>query len=129
METIVGYLLVFLGGGLGAAVRHGVNRAAFTLSPNFPAGTMAINILGCFLMGMVIGWLALRGQDVSTNAKLLLTTGILGGFTTFSAFSLDAAYLWQRGETMNAVLYVVGSAGLSLIAVFTGLALMRNLLS
>ena len=129
MGPFTGYLIVFFAGGFGSALRHGVNRFSYAVSPNFPAGTMCVNILGCFLMGVFTAWFAYRGEDISPNAKLMLTTGLLGGFTTFSAFSLDAAMLWQRGETLNAILYVAGSVVISLIAVFAGLALMRQVLN
>jgi len=126
MPGFLGYLIVFFGGGCGAAVRHGVNRLAFALGLTFPAGTMAINILGCFLMGVLTAWFAYKGEQTSQHTRLLLTTGVLGGFTTFSAFSLDAAALWQRGEVTQAAIYVVGSVVLSLVAVFAGMALMRQ---
>ena len=95
-------LLVFLGGGIGAAGRHGVNIAAAQLfGTGFPAGTMLINVAGSFVMGLAAAWFAFRaGGELSQHARLFLTTGILGGFTTFSAFSLDAALLWERGETV-----------------------------
>jgi CrcB protein len=122
-------LLVFLGGGLGAAGRHGVNiAAAKVLGTGFPAGTMLINIAGSFAMGLAAAWFAFRaGSELSQHARLFLTTGILGGFTTFSAFSLDAALLWERGETFSAAAYVLGSVILSILGLFAGLALVRSL--
>lgn len=81
---------------------------------------------GCFLMGLIAGWLAFRTQHGwSQDVRLLLTTGVLGGYTTFSAFSLDFATLWERGAQSTAVVYVLGSVVLSLVAVFAGLALVR----
>jgi CrcB protein len=122
-------LLVFLGGGIGAAGRHGINIAAARLfGSGFPVGTMFINVTGSFVMGLVAAWFAFRAAgEISQHARLFLTTGILGGYTTFSAFSLDAALLWQRGEAFNAALYVIGSVILSLLALFAGLALVRAL--
>jgi CrcB protein len=122
-------LLVFLGGGIGAAGRHGINIAAARLfGSGFPVGTMFINVTGSFVMGLVAAWFAFRAAgEISQHARLFLTTGILGGYTTFSAFSLDAALLWERGEAFNAALYVIVSAGLSLLALFAGLALVRAL--
>ena len=121
------FLLVFLGGGVGAALRHGVNMlAARLLSGAFPWGTLCINVLGSFVMGVVVEFWAQK-SGLSQQARLFLTTGILGGFTTFSAFSLDAVLLWERGETMLAATYVIGSVVLSLAALVGGLAMMRSM--
>jgi CrcB protein len=123
------YLIVFLGAGIGGAGRHGVNvLAARLFGTAFPAGTLFINVLGCLLIGIVAGTFAFRGH-LPQEMRLFLTTGILGGFTTFSAFSLDAALLWERGETGLAALYVGGSLVLSLAAVAAGLALTRAMLA
>lgn len=123
------YLIVFLGAGIGGAGRHGVNvLAARLFGTAFPAGTLVINVLGCLLIGIVAGTFAFRGH-LPQEMRLFLTTGILGGFTTFSAFSLDAALLWERGETGLAALYVGGSLVLSLAAVAAGLALTRAMLA
>ncbi|MCU4182355.1 fluoride efflux transporter CrcB [Bosea sp. BH3] len=121
--------LVFLGAGIGGVLRHGVNLAALRWPlASFPYGTLAINILGSGLMGLVAGWFAFRaGEGTPHGLRLFLATGILGGFTTFSAFSLDAVLLWQRGETAAAATYVVGSVLLSLAALVAGLALVRAL--
>ena len=117
--------LVALGGGIGAACRHLVNLGAHRLlGPGFPAGTMAVNILGSLLMGLLAGWLALRASG-SQDVRLFLGTGVLGGFTTFSAFSLDAAELWQRGAPESAAFYVLGSVFLSIAALLAGLWLVR----
>jgi len=122
----MGYLIVFLGGGLGAALRHGINIAvARLLGTAFPYGTLLINITGSFIMGLVAAYFAFRG-DASQHWRLFLTTGILGGYTTFSAFSLDAALLYERGEIGIAALYVIASVVLSIVGLFAGLALVRN---
>ncbi len=121
------YLIVFLGAGIGGAMRHGVNVAVTrAVGPGFPLGIMVINVIGCLAMGLIAGWFALRGQ-ASQEWRLFLTTGVLGGFTTFSAFSLDAALLWERGEAGMAALYVLGSVVLSLIGVAAGLWAVRQL--
>lgn len=121
------YLIVFLGAGIGGALRHGVNLAVTrAFGTGFPMGIMMINVAGCLAMGLIAGWFALRGQ-ASQEWRLFLTTGILGGFTTFSAFSLDAAVLYQRGEMGHAAVYVVGSVALSLAAVFIGLWAVRQI--
>ena len=120
-------LIVAIGGGIGAALRHLVNVASLRLvGASFPWGTLAINILGCFLMGVFIEVLA-RRFNASNELRLFVATGILGGFTTFSAFSLDFAALWERGAAAPAIAYVFASVIGSLAAVFTGLWLARTL--
>ncbi|WID97340.1 fluoride efflux transporter CrcB [Bosea vestrisii] len=121
--------LVFLGAGIGGVLRHGVNVVSLKwLGPSFPFGTMAINILGSGVMGLVAGFLAFKaGEGWTQNARLFLATGILGGFTTFSAFSLDAVLLWERGEVLPAAFYVLGSVVLSLAALVAGLSIVRGL--
>ena len=122
----MGYLIVFLGGGLGAAMRHGINlTVARVLGTAFPYGTFIINITGSFIMGLVAAYFAFKG-DASQHWRLFLTTGILGGYTTFSAFSLDAALLYERGELGLAALYVCASVAISIAGLFAGLALVRN---
>lgn len=120
------FLIVFLGGGLGAALRHGVNIvSARTLGTAFPYATMFENVTGSLVMGLLAGYFAFKG-DASQTWRLFLTTGILGGYTTFSAFSLDAALLYERGELGLTALYVIGSVVLSIGALFAGLALVRH---
>ena len=122
----MGYLIVFLGGGVGAALRHGINiGVARTLGTGFPYATLLINISGSFVMGLVAAYFAFKG-DASQNWRLFLTTGILGGYTTFSAFSLDAALLYERGELGAAALYVLLSVVLSIAGLFAGFALVRS---
>jgi CrcB protein len=121
------YLTVFLGGGIGAALRHGVNVAALrTLGTGLPFGTLAVNIIGSFAMGLLVEWFALKA-DPGEHWRLFLTTGILGGFTTFSAFSLDTALLFERGTQAAAVGYVLLSVLASIAALFAGLLLIRHL--
>jgi CrcB protein len=122
----MGFLIVFLGGGLGAALRHGINLvSARTLGTEFPFGTLIINVTGSLVMGLIAGYLAVKG-DASQHWRLFLMTGILGGYTTFSAFSLDAALLYERGATGLAAIYVLASVILSIGGLFAGLALVRN---
>jgi CrcB protein len=120
-------LLVFVGAGLGGVLRHGVNIACLRwFGPGFPWGTLAVNIAGSLAMGFVAGWLLLRGGAAwAQDARLLAATGFLGGFTTFSAFSLDAVALLQRGEVFQAGAYVAASVALSIAALVAGLGLMR----
>jgi len=121
----MGFLIVFLGGGLGAALRHGLNLAFARLGSAFPYSTLTINVTGSIVMGLVAGYFAFKG-DASQSWRLFLTTGILGGYTTFSAFSLDAALLYERGALGLAALYVLASVVLSIAGLFAGLALVRN---
>jgi len=121
------YLLVFIGGGLGSSLRHTINLVSTRyLGTAFPYHTFIINITGSTVMGLIAGYLAFKGE-ASQPWRLFLMTGILGGYTTFSAFSLDAALLYERGETGLALIYVVGSVVLSLLGLFAGLALVRHL--
>ncbi len=120
-------LLIALGGALGASLRHLSGLALLRLlGPAFPWGTLFVNVIGSLAMGLLIGWLVKR-TGTSTEIKLFLATGLLGGFTTFSAFSLDAANLWERGELSLAFGYVVSSVLFSIIAIFAGLWLSRTL--
>lgn len=120
------YLIVFIGAGVGGAIRHGVNAGTMrVLGPDFPWWTLIINVIGSLVMGLVAGYFALKGE-ASQAWRLFLTTGILGGFTTFSAFSLDTAMLYERGEIGQLAFYVLGSVLLSIAAVFIGLAVMRS---
>jgi len=127
------YLIVFFGGGLGAMIRHGVNLAGLRLlGPDFPYATFFINVSGSVVMGLVAAYFAFIGEASeywgipSQHWRLFLTTGILGGYTTFSAFSLDAALLYERGELALALLYVAGSVLLSIAGLFAGLAVIRH---
>ncbi|MBN9497519.1 MAG: fluoride efflux transporter CrcB [Alphaproteobacteria bacterium] len=121
----MGYLIVFLGAGIGGALRHGVNvLAARQFGADFPYGTMFVNLAGSLTMGLIVGYFAFKG-DGGQDARLFLTTGILGGFTTFSAFSLDVATLIERGDIANAALYGGISVAGSVLALFAGLWLTR----
>src|SRR5881409_101468 len=108
------YLIVFLGAGIGGALRHGVNvGAARMFGYGFPFGTLIVNVVGSFLMGVFAGYFAFR-PGINQHMRLFLTTGVLGGYTTFSAFSLDAALLIERPSYGLAAGYVVGSIAASL---------------
>ena len=122
-------LLVFLGGGAGSVARHGVNIAAARLfGTNFPWGTLFVNVVGSFVMGLLAAWFAFKaGAGGSQHARLLLTTGFLGGFTTFSTFSLDTALLWERDAYAVAIVYVAVSVLFGVVGLFAGLALVRSL--
>jgi CrcB protein len=120
-----GFLVVFLGAGIGGALRHGVNMAAMRLlGPGFPHGTITVNIVGSLIMGLLAGWFAHKA-DPGLTWRLFLTTGILGGFTTFSAFSLDAALLFERGQVGLAAFYALSSPVLAISGLFAGLWAIR----
>jgi CrcB protein len=120
------YVLIFVGGGLGASLRHFVNvTCAKCLGMSFPWGTFIINITGSTVMGLIAGYLAFKGE-ASQPWRLFVMTGVLGGYTTFSAFSLDAATLYERGASGLAAFYVLGSVAFSILGLFAGLALIRH---
>lgn len=120
------YLIVFLGAGLGGAARHGVNILIPRLTGGtFPLHTLVINVLGSFLMGLIAEYFALKA-NLPPAWRLFLTTGVFGGFTTFSAFSLDAALLYERGQLTAAAVYVTASVVLSILGLFAGLAVIRQ---
>ena len=118
-------ILVALGGALGSVARYGVNVWTMrAFGPGFPWGTLAVNLLGGLLMGVLVGMLA-RGTASQENWRLLLGVGVLGGFTTFSAFSLDTVTMLQRGDLGLAALYILVSVIGSVAALFAGLQLTR----
>ena len=124
---VAGYLAVFVGAGLGGIFRHGVNRASLAyLGPAFPYGTLFVNIIGGLVMGMLAEFFLVKGGG-SQEFRLFLITGFLGGFTTFSAFSLDAALMWQRSDYAALATYIVASVVLSIAALFLGMAAVRAL--
>jgi len=124
----MGFLIVFIGGGIGAAVRHGINLAAFRLvGTGFPYGTLFINVFGSLIMGLTAEYFALKA-GLPQHLRLFLTTGILGGFTTFSAFSLEVALLYERGDLAGSAIYIVASVVLSVAALFAGMAIDRAII-
>jgi len=121
------YLLVFVGGGIGAALRHGVNiMLGRDFGTGFPFHTFFANVSGSLLMGLLAAYFGLR-MGSPQWLRLFLTTGILGGYTTFSTFSLDSILLWERGQYAWAAAYVVGSVAASLAGVLLGATLIRVL--
>jgi CrcB protein len=120
------YLIFFFGGGLAAALRHGVNVGAARLyGTSFPWGTVTVNVTGSVLMGLIAGYFAFKG-DASQHWRLFLATGVLGGYTTFSAFSLDAVLLWERHQFGLAAVYVLASVIVSIAGLAAGLALLKH---
>jgi len=121
-------VLVFLGAGLGGVLRHALNLAIpRALGDGFPWATFLINATGSLAMGLLIGWLARRGEGAPRDVQLFVATGILGGYTTFSTFSLDAIRLIEREQIVLAALYVGGSVLLGLAGLWAGLTLTRGL--
>src|ERR1700730_3102479 len=125
----MGYLIVFLGGGLGAALRHGVNLLTARLFPGlgFPLATLVINVTGSMVMGVLVAIFAFKGGGTQ-HWRLFLTTGILGGYTTFLTVSLDVALLYERGDLVQAAIYIVASVVLSIVGILLGLTLTRYVL-
>lgn len=121
----MGYLIVFFGAGIGGALRHGVNYgAARLLGTTYPYATLFVNVVGSLAMGLIVGYFAFRGQ-AQQPWRLFLATGVLGGFTTFSAFSLDVALLFERGRVGVVAGYVALSVIGSVCALFAGLWIER----
>lgn len=121
------FLVVFIGAGLGGALRHGVNLAAARLlGADFPWGTLFVNASGSLAMGILIELFALRA-DPGQSWRLFATTGFLGGFTTFSTFSLEAVMLFEAGRHLTAAAYVLGSVTAALAGLLAGFALVRTL--
>ncbi|RYY43242.1 MAG: fluoride efflux transporter CrcB [Sphingomonadales bacterium] len=117
--------LVMLGGAIGAGARHLVGRAALALwGPGFPVGTLAVNVIGGLAMGLLAGWLATRASG-DEALRYLLGVGVLGGFTTFSAFSLETVLMIERGDLTTAVFYILASVVLAIGALFAGLQVSR----
>lgn len=119
-------VLVAAGGGIGASLRYLTGIAALRwFGPNFPWGTLVVNVVGSFLMGLVAE-LIIRRIGVGSDLRLFLMTGLLGGYTTFSAFSLDAIFLFERGALFAALGYVLLNVVGAIIALVLGIALVRN---
>ncbi|WP_428668854.1 fluoride efflux transporter CrcB [Reyranella sp.] len=126
---MLGYVVVFVGAGTGGMLRHFMNLwIARFAGTHFPYHTLAINITGSMVMGMVTAWFAMK-SGATGHLRLFLATGVLGGYTTFSAFSLDAVLLWERHEYQLATLYVGGSVVGSLLGLAVGLWIVRTALA
>ena len=122
------FLIVAAGGGLGAVARYGVGVWAQRMFPTsqWPWATLTVNVVGGLLMGLLAGWLAFRGGAQSESLRLFAAVGVLGGFTTFSAFSLEAALMIERRQLAMAGGYVAASVVLSIAALFIGLMVARR---
>jgi CrcB protein len=125
MHALTGYLAVFFGAGLGGMARHAINRFPAMQAAPLPWATLVVNVTGGLMAGLIAGWLAFRG-DAHQTTRLFLVTGFLGGYTTFSAFSLDVVLLVERGRLWSAAGYAASSVLLSIVGVLVGLAVMRT---
>ena len=124
---MINIVLVAAGGAIGSVFRYLVGVWSVRLAGvNFPWGTLTVNVVGSFLIGLLVELVA-RRLNASMEMRLFLVTGALGGFTTFSSFSLDAVSLFERGALGLSAVYVLASLSVSIAAVFAGLALGRNL--
>ena len=119
------FLFVFLGGGLGSGLRYLLTTAMNQYSKVLPFGTFTVNMLGCLLIGLILGY-AQKENSLTSNQTLLLATGFCGGFTTFSAFANENLELIKNGEIFNLSLYTIGSIIIGIIAVFTGYYVISN---
>jgi len=126
MNFLFSSLVVFCGAGLGGLLRYAVSRAALALGVAFAWSTLLVNVTGCLMMGVIAGWFALRREGSGLAVQMFLTTGVLGGYTTFSAFSLEVALFYERGQLGVAALYVFASVLASLLGVFVGLGVIRS---
>jgi len=126
---MMGYLVVFVGAGVGGMLRHFLNIWIARLAgTHFPMHTFVINITGSIVMGIITALFALKG-GATGHLRLFLATGVLGGYTTFSTFSLDAVLLWERHDYLSAAYYVGGSVVLSLLGLVAGLWIVRTALA
>ena len=119
------FLFVFLGGGLGSGLRYLLTTAMNQYSKVLPFVTFTVNMLGCLLIGLILGY-AQKENSLTSNQTLLLATGFCGGFTTFSAFANENLELIKNGEIFNLSLYTIGSIIIGIIAVFTGYYVISN---
>jgi CrcB protein len=121
------FLLVAAGGAIGASLRHGAGLLSVRHLPaNWPWGTFAVNLIGGFAMGLVAGWFACKATEGGQDLRLFLATGVLGGFTTFSAFSLETLNMLRSGEAAKAAAYAALSVILSVAALGLGLWIARR---
>ena len=120
------FLLVFFGGGLGSSLRYLVSIAMNQYSKVLPFGTFTVNILGCLLIGLILGY-AQKDNTLTSNQTLLLVTGFCGGFTTFSAFANENLELIKNGEIFDFSMYSISSIVVGIVAVFVGLYFSKNI--
>ena len=120
------FLLVFLGGGLGSGIRYLVTIAMNQYSKVLPFGTFAVNMIGCLLIGLVLGY-AQKENTLTSNQTLLLATGFCGGFTTFSAFASENLELIRNGELFNFSIYAIGSVFVGMLLILIGYLLVNKL--
>lgn len=123
-------LLIAIGGALGAVARHLVTQGALrVIGPEYPWGTLAVNVAGCLALGVLVGWLAFAGRTDATELRFALGVGFLGAFTTMSAFSLDVVLFLERKAYVSAAAYGLGTLAICVIAVFIGLIIARKVIA
>ena len=120
------FILVFLGGGLGSGLRYLVTIAMSQYSKVLPFGTFTVNMIGCLLIGLILGY-AQKENTLTSNQTLLLATGFCGGFTTFSAFASENLELIRNGELFNFSIYAIGSVFLGIVLILIGYSLVNKL--
>ena len=120
------FILVFLGGGLGSGLRYLVTIAMSQYSKVLPFGTFTVNMIGCLLIGLILGY-AQKENTLTSNQTLLLATGFCGGFTTFSAFASENLELIRNGELFNFSIYAIGSVFLGIVLILIGYLLVNKL--
>lgn len=118
--------LVFLGGGFGSVLRYLISKPLNPLFHNFFLGTFLVNIVGCLLIGLILG-LSAKGNLLSSNTTLFLATGFCGGFTTFSAFAFEKHHLLKNSELLNFAFYMLSSVSIGILAVVLGLWLAKSI--
>lgn len=121
------YLLVFLGGGLGAVCRFAVSRFFGFSSSGFPLGTLMANVISCLILGLLLGWIMAKGEN--QKMMLFLMTGFCGGFSTFSSFSADALKLFEDGQSPMALMYILISVIVCILSILIGMRLFSTLFS
>ena len=126
IKVMKSFILVFIGGGLGSGLRYLISNFMSQYSKVLPYGTFTVNIIGCLLMGIILGY-AQKENALNSSQILLLVTGFCGGFTTFSAFANENLELIKNGEIFNFSVYTIGSFLIGVLAVFIGLYLTKNI--
>ncbi len=119
-------LLVFIGGGLGSVCRYLISEITYFKKLIFPYPTLLTNLLGCFLIGLILGW-SIKNSNINSSLIILFTVGFCGGFTTFSSFSYESLTLINNNQLLNLFIYIFSSILIGIFAVFVGLKISKYL--